>query len=75
LFHHVHFNKAATLMHNNIISRGLKDLDTLYSSNTNVIFKNLIEGYGFCDLLPCSCVSIYHSFGPNFCLNFSSGDR
>jgi len=76
LFHHVHhFKQAATIMHVNTISRSLKDLDTLYSSNTHVIFKNIIEDYGFCDVLPCSWVSIYHIFGQNFCPNFSSRDR
>jgi len=75
LFHHVHFKKAATLTLINVTSRSLKDLDTLYSSNTNGIFKNKIDDYGFCDVLPCSYVRIYHCFGQTFCPNFSSRDR
>jgi hypothetical protein len=40
----------------NVTGRSLRDLDTLSSSNTNGIFKNIIEDYGFCDVLPCSYV-------------------
>ena len=40
----------------NVTSRSLKYLGTLYSFNTNGIFKNIIEDYGFCDVLSCSYV-------------------
>jgi hypothetical protein len=74
VLHHVHLNKIDILMHTNVTSRSLNDLDILYNSITYVILKNLIEDYGFCDVITCSWVSIYDCFGETFWPNFSVKD-